>query len=207
MSKKKNNCYFEAFIELADYSKQAAELLNDYVHHFDLSKMDEKIKEMHEIETKADSTKHEMMDRLSKEFITPIEREDINHLFNVIENVSDTIEDVLIKMHIFCISEMRPEAKEFANIIVKCCESLKKMMMEFPNYKKSTQLQKYIIEINDLEEEGDKLYTGSVHNLFSISKDPIELLTWTETMDQFEKSCDSIEHVAIVVESVVMNNI
>ena len=79
--------------------------------------------------------------------------------------------------------------------------------MEFPNYKKSTQLQKYIIEINDLEEEGDKLYTGSVHNLFSISKDPIELLTWTETMDQFEKSCDSIEHVAIVVESVVMNNI
>ena len=81
------------------------------------------------------------------------------------------------------------------------------MMAEFPNYKKSTQLQKYIIEINDLEEEGDKLYTGSVHNLFSTSKDPIELLTWTETMDRFEKSCDSIEHVAIVVESVVMNNI
>lgn len=207
MSNKKNNCYYEAFIDLAEYSKQAADMLYECIKHFDLLLIEDKIKEMHEIEHKADVKKHEMMDKLAKEFITPIEREDINRLFNAIENVSDTIEDVLIKMYIFCIPVMRPEAKEFAEVLVKSCEALKKMMIEFPNYKKSSYLHKFIVEINDLEEEGDKLYTGSIHSLFSTSQNAVELLTWTETMNRFEKSCDAIEHVANVVESVVMNNI
>ena len=206
MLNRKSNCYFEAFIDLAEYSKQAADRLYECINDFNLSLMENRIEEMHKIEHQADIKKHEMMDKLAKEFITPIEREDINRLFNAIENVSDTIEDVLIKMYIFCIPKMRPEAKEFAEVLVKSCATLKKMMVEFPNYKKSSYLQKLIVEINDLEEEGDKLYKSSIHTLFSTSKDAVELLTWTETMNRFEKSCDAIEHVANVVESVIMNN-
>ncbi len=207
MANKKSNCYFDAFIELAEYTKQEAILLDDYLQDFDLSYMHDKINEMHAIETKADQMKHEMMDRLAKEFITPIEREDINQLFNEIESVSDMIEDVLIKMHIFCIGEVRPEAIQFSHLLVKSCTILKKMMEEFPNFKRSTVLQDLIIEINDLEEEGDHLYANSIHGMFSSMNDPIDLMRWTETYDRFEKSCDAIEHVAIVVESVVMKNI
>lgn len=207
MANKKSNCYFDAFIELADLTRQEAILLHDYLHHFDHAQMYEKINEMHAIETKADQMKHEMMDQLAKEFIPPIEREDINRLFNEIESVSDLIEDVLIKIHIFCITEIRPEAIQFGDLLVKSCDVLTQMMKEFPNFKRSTKLRDYIVAINDLEEEGDRLYSNSIHDMFSTVKDPIDLMRWTETFDRFEKSCDGIEQVAIVVESVVMNNL
>lgn len=207
MAGKKSNCYFDAYIELAECTRKEAVLLNDYINQFDLNQMDVMLTKMHELETSADRMKHEMMDRLAKEFITPIEREDIYQLFNEIESVSDAIEDILIKMHIFCISTIREEAKQFAAILLKSCDVLKQMMIEFPNFKKSEKLHDYIVEINDLEEEGDRLYASSIHGMFSTSGDPIDLMRWTETLDRFEKSCDAIEHVAIVVESVVMNNI
>lgn len=207
MANKKNNRYYDAFIELADYTRKEAILLNDYINNFDRARMEETLREMHALETSADRLKHTMMDQLAKEFITPIEREDIYQLFNEIENVSDAIEDVLIKIHIFCIPAMREEAKQFASILVKSCDVLKAMMIEFPNFKKSEKLRRFIIEINDLEEEGDRLYASSIHDMFSACGDPIDLMRWSETLDRFEKSCDAIEHVAIVVESVIMNNI
>lgn len=207
MSNKKSNDYFDSFNILASDAKKSADLLYACILNFDGTKMEEHLAQMHEIEHAADIKKHEMMDKLAKEFIPPIEREDINRLLHAIESVSDAVEDVLLKMYIFCISEVRPEAKQFADILVRSCEVLKKMMIEFPNYKKSIILQKLIIEINDLEEEGDQLYKESLHTLYATSKDAVELLVWTELMDRFEKSCDSIEYVANVVESVVMNNI
>ncbi len=206
MAGKKSNSYFEAFVELVNYSIDAASMLKDIINDYNPEVIDGKIKEMHNIEHSADIKKHEMMNKLAKEFITPIEREDIIQLFTEIDNVTDSIEDVLIKMYMFCINSVRPEAKEFAALLMKCCEALKRMMIEFPHYKKSTALHQLIIEINDLEEEGDKLYTQGIRNLYMNSKDPVELMTWTETFERFEKSCDAVEHAANVVESVIMKN-
>ncbi|MGM9972663.1 MAG: DUF47 domain-containing protein [Clostridiaceae bacterium] len=206
MAGKKSNSYFEAFVELVNYSIDAADMLNDIISDFNPELIDGKIKEMHDIEHRADLRKHEIMNKLAKEFITPIEREDIIQLLTEIDNVTDSIEDVLIKMYMFCISSVRPEAREFSSLLIRCCDALKRMMIEFPNYKKSTVLHQLIIEINDLEEEGDKLYTNGIRNLYLNSKDPVELMTWTETFERFEKSCDAVEHAANVVESVVMKN-
>ena len=83
---------------------------------------------------------------------------------------------------------------------------LKKIMREFYNYKKSAEIQKLIININDLEEEGDRLYFSTLRNLYTTSKDPIELMTWTDTLKYFEKCCDACESVANLVESVIMKN-
>lgn len=206
MGNKKGNDYFEMLAELARYSCSAASLLNDTLSNFEASDLENKIKDMHEIEHTADLKKHDMMNKLVKEFITPIDRGDIIEMAHQIDNVTDAVEDILVRIYMFNIRSIRNEALEFCNIIIECCEKLKKLMIEFCNYKKSLDINKLIIDINSLEEDGDSLYTNVMRNIYTNSTDPIELMTWTDTFYYFEKCCDACENVADLVESVIMKN-
>ena len=203
---KKDNNYFEMLAELVDYSCEAAALLQSTLANFNLDEIEDKINEMHNIEHTADIKKHDMMNKLAKEFITPIERGDIVDMANYIDNVTDGIEEVLIRIYMYNIKEIKQEAIEFSNIIIKNCDQLNKIMKEFHYFKKSSEIHKLIIDINALEEEGDRLYFSTLRNLYISSKDPIELMTWTDTFKYFEKCCDACESVANLVESVIMKN-
>jgi len=206
MGNKKDYNYYDMFVKMVDYSCQAAEMLHGVLTNFDADKLHDKITEMHNLEHGADMCKHDMMNKLVREFITPIEREDIMELAQELDEVTDNIEDVLLRVYMYNITAIRPEALEFSNVIVSCCKALKKAMEEFYNFRKSTTVQTSIIEINRLEEVGDKLYTESVRRLYVNCKDPIEIIAWTETLDRLEKCCDACEHAANVVESVIMKN-
>ena len=206
MTKKKGNDYFEMMAELVTYSCDAASLLSEILRNYDAAQLENKLEKMHEIEHTADLKKHEMMNKLVKEFITPIERGDIVELSHQIDNVTDAVEDVLVRLYMFNITSLRSEAFEFCDIIIECCSKLKKLMEEFHNYKKSTKIHELIIDINALEEEADRLYTKSMRNLFMTSTDPIEITTWKENFYFFEKCCDACEAAADVVESVIMKN-
>ncbi len=121
---KKDNNYFEMLAELVDYSCKAATLLQSTLANFNLDEIEEKINEMHNIEHTADIKKHDMMNKLAKEFITPIERGDIVDMANYIDNVTDGIEEVLIRIYMYNIKEIKQEAIEFSNIIIKNCDQL-----------------------------------------------------------------------------------
>jgi uncharacterized protein len=203
---KKGNNYFEMLAELVDYSCEAANLLKDTLLNFNVNELKKRIDEMHKIEHSADIKKHEMMNKLAKEFITPIERGDIIDLAHYIDNVTDNIEDILGRIYMFNIVEIKKEALDFIDVIIRNCNELKKLMKEFHNFKKSSEINKLIISINDLEEEGDRLYINSIRSLYTSSKDPIEIMTWTDTFKYFERCCDACENVANQVESVVMKN-
>lgn len=203
---KKENNYFEMLAELVDYSCDAANLLHSTLLNFDVNSIEDKINEMHTIEHTADIKKHDMMNKLSKEFITPIERGDIIEMAHFIDNVTDALEDILTRIYMFNIIDIRKEALDFADVIIKNCKELKKIMKEFHNFKKSSEIHKLIISINDLEEDGDRLYVSSIRNLYTTSKDPTELMTWTDTFKYFERCCDACESVANLVESVMMKN-
>lgn len=206
MGKKKGNDYFEMMAELVTYSCEAASLLNEILKDFNAAQLEEKLEKMHEIEHTADIKKHDMMNKLVKEFITPIERGDIIELSHQIDNVTDAVEDVLVRLYMFNINSLRSEALEFCSIIIESCTKLKKLMDEFRNYKKSTTIRDLIIDINALEEEADRLYTKSMRNLFTTSTDPIEIITWKDNFYFFEKCCDACEAAADVVECVIMKN-
>lgn len=206
MGYRKDNNYFEMLAELVNYSCNAATLLNDTLTNFNSLELPKKIDMMHEIEHTADLKKHDMMNKLAKEFITPIERGDIIELAHQIDNVTDAIEDILVRIYIFNITTVRPEALEFCNLIIKCCDELKKLIKEFQNFKKSSTIHSSIISINDLEEVGDKLYTSSLRTLFTSNLSATEIMTWKDIIEYFEKCCDDCEDAANVVESVVMKN-
>lgn len=206
MKKDKDFNYFEAFANLSSYSLKAAEILSTTLNNFDRSKIKEATKEMHFVEHSADLAKHELMNRLIKEFLPPIEREDIISLSEKIDDVTDAIEDVLIGIEIFNVQSIRTEILKFTELIVDCCKSMNSALLEFGNFKKSKALHPGVIEINRLEEVGDSLYINGVRDLYQNTKDPIELMVWTEIYRRLEKCCDSCEEVANDIENVVMKN-
>jgi predicted phosphate transport protein (TIGR00153 family) len=206
MARKNEYNYFNAFVGLSKFSLSSAEILNNTLLNFDSISLPDKIKEMHEIEHSADVAKHEMLNRLLKEFLPPIEREDIISLSQKIDDVTDAVEDVLIRIDIFNVKSIRPEIIEFTKLIVDCCNSIYLALIEFQNYKKSTILHSQIIKVNSLEEEGDTLYYNAVKNLYQKSKDPIELMIWTEILHRLERCCDACEDVADDIQSIVMKN-
>jgi predicted phosphate transport protein (TIGR00153 family) len=206
MARKKEVNYFDTFVELVGYSCDAADLLHDTMCNFKAEKLYEKMKEMHAIEHKGDEARHAMVRKLSREFITPIEREDIMAMADSIDNVTDTIEDVLMRMYMFNIKKIREYAVKMSEIIVKCCSALKKALAEFSNFRKSQILHELLVEINHLEEDGDRLFTEATRDLFVNCKDPIEVTAWAQTFDFLEKCCDACEDVSDVIESVIMKN-
>ncbi len=206
MKNKKEYSYFEAFANLSEYSLNSAVILNKTLREFDIKKMEEKIREMHNIEHSADIAKHDVLNRLVKEFLPPIEREDITSLSQKIDDVTDAIEDVLICIDMFNVQNIRPEILKFTEMIVDCCKSMKVALDEFQNFKRSKRLHSEIVEINRLEEEGDTLYINGVRNLYRTTTDPIELMVWTEIFRRLEKCCDACEDVANDIESIVMKN-
>ena len=206
MAKKDGNYYFEAFAKGISYANDAAALLQNIFEDFDAANSKTMLDKMHEIEHTADGVKHEMMERLVKEFLPPIEREDIVELAHTIDEVCDLIEDVVQRIYMYNVTELRPDVKEFAKLITGCCADLKEMSLELPNYRKSASLTEKIKEINSREEEGDRLYMEATRRLYSEEKDPITVFAWTNIYDRLEKCCDGCEKVADTVELIVLKN-
>ncbi len=206
MAKKRDCDYFGMFVEMVEYCCEASRCLNDVLTHFDLETVPEKVKEMHHIEHTADLVKHDMISKLIKEFITPIEREDIMMLAHQIDNVTDAIEDVMLRIYMYNIRSILPEALEFSETIMQCCEELKLTMQEFSNFRRSKTIHEHLVKVNYLEEVGDRLYTQAVRSLYTSEHTATELVGWTETFERMEKCCDACEDVCDVVESVIMKN-
>ncbi|WP_326910533.1 DUF47 domain-containing protein [Sedimentibacter sp. MB31-C6] len=206
MARKNVYNYFNEFVKLSDYCCLASKLLDETLVNYNAATLQKKMKEMHEIEHKADAEAHEIMRRLAREFITPIEREDILSLVHEIDDVTDCIEDVLLHMYMYNVKRIRNEALKFSKLIVVCCEELKKTFIEFSNFRKSKNIHNGIVLINKLEEDGDNIYTEAVRHLHMISKDPIEIMSWTEAFNRLEKCCDACEEAVNVVESIIMKN-
>lgn len=205
-NKKSDRFYFDNFIESAAISCEAACMLKDALENFSVDTLPEKRAALHEIERRGDDKRHEMTNALISAFITPIERDDILNLSQNIDDVTDAIEDILIRIYISNVQTIRPDSIEFADLVIKCCKEMKALLEEMPNFKKSKTLKGFIVEINHLEEMGDDLYVNCMRNLHTTDTDPIDVIAWREIYDFFEKCCDTCEIVANIVENITIGN-
>ena len=198
--------YFENFEACATLAKNAAMYLVDCLENYDANNLEEMLKEMHVFEHNADMKKHEMNETLAKAFVTPVDREDLDMLSHQLDNVADTIEEILQKFYIYNVKEIEPAAIDFAKNLVKSCEMLEQIMKEFENFKKSKSMHSLIVACNDVEEECDKLYLKTMHNLTKNSKDALTTVSWYNVFDCFEACADACEHVSECVGSIIMKN-
>ena len=206
MAKKTNDLYFNNFIECASLATRASELLEKYLTDFDSNAALKKSEEIHALEHQADIKKHEIVETLRRAFITPIEREDILKLAHTIDDLIDSIDDIPIHMYMNNICTIRDDALDFVRMLHKCCCAVEEVMKEFPNFKKSKIITELVIKINSYEEEADKLYHEAMRRLHTQSSNAIEILVWREIYSYFEKCCDECEHIADVVEGIIIEN-
>ena len=204
--KKTSYSYFAFFCEMIDCACQASTALNNMFRDYQPKNLRQEADVIHEIEHAADLKKHDMMSQLLREFLPPIDREDIVNISHVLDEIVDLIEEVVLCLYMNDIQKCRPDVQPMVALIVKQCEELQKLMAEFENYKKSDKLLQSIIVINTLEEEGDRLYLEAMRNLKLTCSDPFEMIAWRDIYSSLEDCSDACEKVADAVEEVVMKN-
>lgn len=204
---KKDNLYFQNFAECADMACDMATKLDDFLTHYGTEKLEKGAEEIHAIEHRADEKKHEMYSELVRAFVTPIDRDELIDISQNIDDVLDAMDDIMMHLNITQVQKLRPDALEFSTLIIKCCKSMAQLMEEFRDFKKSKKISDLIIEINRLEEEGDRLYVSAMKNLHKTCTDPMEVMIWRELYSAFENVCDQCEDVADIVETIVIGNL
>ena len=203
MKKEKFN-YYNEFITNINYALESAKILNDYISDFDSTKSAKKEEMVHNLENDADKNLHNILNYLVKDFIPPIDREDIIEISNSIDDLEDCIDDVVIKINTYKITKLRPNAKQFTELILECCQKLKNLFTLFKNSKNYTEMHNTIVEVNQLEEVGDSIHQNAISELFTNESNPIEITRWLSLYNTLEDCLDQAEAVANTLESIVM---
>ena len=141
MARQKDVFYFDGFRRSADYACQAAKLLSAVMHDFNPDQLRERMDSMHAIEKSADEVRHDMMDELVTAFITPFDREDIDELGHVLDDVTDSIEGVLNRMYYDNVTDMRDDAIQMSDMVVRATESICELVNELPRFRHSKTLR------------------------------------------------------------------
>jgi len=206
MAKKGDRYYFDNFIACVECSHRAAMLLGETLKNYSKADMTKKREQIHEIEHEADRKKHELMNMLNKAFITPIEREDIVSLAQNLDDITDTIEDVFLRIYICNIDRVKDNAIAMTDLVIEACGALKKAMEEFPEFRKSAKIREHLIRINDLEEAADTLYIEGMREIHAGGEPPLTVIAWRDIYSYLERCMDACEHAADIVEAVIMKN-
>lgn len=202
----KKNDYFEMMANLSGYCCRAAEKLKEYLSDFHPDRMGENRLEMHRIEHEADEVRHDLLSKLVCEFMTPIERDDILALVQIIDDVTDAIDDVVINLYMFHVRTLPPEMVMLSDVVCRCTRALEAVMKELRNFKKSESLHSLLVEVNSLESKADEVYIEAMRTLFDSARDPLAVVSLSKVYDGLENCCDLCEHASDVVENAVLRN-
>ena len=203
---KSDKFYFDNFSQTAEITKQAATYLVSCLKEYDPEKITKMLEEMHTLEHSADKKKHEMGAALTKAFVTPIDREDLDLLSHKLDDVTDCLEEIIQKFYIYDIRTIRPDAIEFAKKLVSACEVISAAMSQLSGFKRSKTLPELIIELNSVEEECDRLFLRSMRTLTEERGDVLETISWRKIFECLEECADACEHVGECLGSVIMKN-
>jgi predicted phosphate transport protein (TIGR00153 family) len=193
--------FFVKFTELATNIDAGAKALVEMLENYrDPAIQAENIKT---IEHRGDTITHGIMTQLNQTFITPFDREDIHALCSKIDDVLDLTDAVAGRLVIYRVDRIRPGVVDLARILALATTEVVAAVraLEKPN-----DILKHCIEINRLENDGDRLCRTLIAKLFEEEKDPVEIIKWKEIIEVLENAIDKCEDVANVIESVVLKS-
>jgi predicted phosphate transport protein (TIGR00153 family) len=164
----------------------------------------DKAHEIKEVEHKCDFLTHEIIQRLNKTFVTPIDREDIHALARTLDDVMDAIDDAAALIPLYRIDQVRFGARELAHVIAAQTDVLRKALDALES--KHGAILDHAVEINRLENEADRIHQKAVGQLFDEERDAITVMKWKEILDLLEDATDACEDVANLLENVVVKH-
>ncbi|MCI0453696.1 MAG: DUF47 domain-containing protein [Candidatus Dadabacteria bacterium] len=200
----KEEKFFDYFDEASEKMIRGIRLLKEMVH--DLSKVEEKTRQIKDVEHEADRITHETVSKLHKTFVTPIDREYIYTLITKMDDILDLIYATCERILLYKITNTTPEAIALVNTLEKAIEEVAKGVGGLRNLKNSRSILDTCIEINRLENEGDRTYRIAQSVLFNSPSDPIEIIKWKDIYETLEEAIDTCEDVANIIEGIVLEN-
>ena len=193
--------FYEDFKMMADQLRHGARLLEQMLAT-DPPAID-KAHEIKEVEHQCDFLTHEIIQRLNKTFVTPIDREDIHAIAKALDDVIDEIDNAAHLLPLYRIEKIRGGTRELARVILQQTDELRNAIVALEARK---GVLERAIEINRLENEADRIHKAAVGQLFDEEKDPIAVMKWKEILDVLERATDRCEDVANLLENVVVKH-
>jgi predicted phosphate transport protein (TIGR00153 family) len=193
--------FYSDFLAMADQLRHGARILEE-MFAVDPPIAD-KANEIREVEHKCDFLTHEIIQRLNKTFVTPIDREDIHSLARTLDDVIDAIDAAAALIPLYHIKNVIPGVRELTRII---SSSIDQIVLAFQALEKRQGVLERAVEINRLENEADRAHQRAVGQLFEEEHDPIAVMKWKEILDRLEDSTDRCEDVANLLENVVVKH-
>ncbi|MBK5262081.1 MAG: DUF47 domain-containing protein [Peptostreptococcaceae bacterium] len=202
--KKKEDVFFDLFIESSAKVVIVGETFLDLVHNYE--NVEDKVSNLKVLETDCDMQAHKILKKLNESFITPFDREDIYNIARDMDDIVDCIEEVSNRFMVFDVKEMRPEAIVMSDLIMQGIRELDVLFKHLKEIKLNTIVREQIIEVNRIENEGDIIYRRALTKLFKNEKDPVKIIKWKQLYELLEESMDSCENVANIMEGLVMKH-
>ena len=199
----RSEAFFDLFADSARNLRETTELLEDLIG--DYRDIDLKVRRIKDREHEGDEITHAIIRRLNTSFITPIDREDIYELATALDDVVDAVEAVSDLFLLHGIAEPLPVMKAQVAVLRAAAIQTEEALQLLPKMDLD-RLEPYRIEINSLENEADKLYRHAVAELFSGDHKAMDVLRWKEVIEDLEEAVDGLQHVANIVESIVLKH-
>ena len=193
--------FFDMFISMAQNAHESSKLLTLMMEQPD--KIRDTAESIKALEHKGDRMTHDLIVKLNKTFIVPIDREDIYGLSSKLDDVTDLIESIARRLVLFKVTEVSEPALELARVLQRSTAAIVVAVSELQN---GMKVMDPCIEINRLEDEADHIYHLALAKLFESEKDPIALIKWKELYEKLEASLDRCEDVANVIEGIIVKN-
>jgi predicted phosphate transport protein (TIGR00153 family) len=193
--------FFDMFTELAGLAVAAARELTVMVN--DLPNAPRSARKLKTLEHQGDDITHEIIDKLNRSFVTPIERGDIHALACGLDEVIDYIEVGGHKISLYELGGVRREAVVVTELILAATRNVEKAVQSLRHF---PDVKPYLLEINRLEEEADHICRNALANLLNGGTDAITAIKWKEILEVLEGATDRCEDVANIVDGVIVKN-
>ncbi len=200
----KDKNFFPLFEQSSSNLIRMAELLNKAINTKNPEDRVELFKEIESLEHAGDEITHQIYLELSKNFITPFDREDIHALATAIDDVADYIHGSANRMLLYKVEEVTEPISKLAELILQACTDLDKAVCELRNLKNIRAIADSCVRINSIENQADYVFDRAVGDLFAFEKDAVKLIKYKEVLSALETATDMCEDAANVLESILV---
>ena len=200
----KDRVFYQLFEVVAAELVKMGEALKEVVHEPDFEKRAALIKKIEDMEHVNDDHTHQIFTELSRNFISPFDREDIHALASSLDDIADYIFGSAKKINFYRVNPNDIGIQKFADLISLGCVQVHKAVTELRNMKNMRQITDALVAINSIENQGDDIFDMSIERLFATEPDAKEVIKKREIYQIMEVVTDKCEDAANVIESIII---
>jgi predicted phosphate transport protein (TIGR00153 family) len=193
--------FFTLFDQASSNARDIAGALVDLLEGWPASR--ERLADIRELEHEGDRLTHEVVGLLNRTFVTPFDRDDMYRLAGALDDICDHVDEAAGNIVGYGVREIHEAARAQGDVILRAASKLQEAVAQLEGFKDSSR---QLMELRELEDEGDRLNREAVSELFRTTDDAISIIRWKDIHEQLEEAVDACENAADVLEAILVKN-